>query len=143
MRDTHAMRRPKILALALLAGLAVANAALAAGGLSIDIDQSKRISLAGHAANVVVGNPAIADVAMIDARNLLVLGRGYGSTSVTVLDSAGHTLWNADVTVTAPTTGRVSLYRGAAAAQYACSARCEPAAGVPATPAAPAAPAAP
>jgi Flp pilus assembly secretin CpaC len=118
------MRRPiQTLVLAAVALCASAAAAAAAGSMTVELNESRRITLPGPAANVIVGNTNVADVAMVDAHSVIVLGRGYGSTQLLITDHAGHTLLDSDVSVVSPDTGRVTLYRGAAASEYACAGR--------------------
>lgn len=112
------------LGLALAAGMAVA----AAGSLTVEINDSQRIGLYGAAANVIVGDPNVADVSMLDTRSVIVTGKGYGSTHVMVFDGTGRTLLDRRVVVVAPREGHVTLYKGAVAADYSCTPRCQAAA---------------
>lgn len=115
------MRR---LIVAALAVAALATPALAAPRTSVAIDQTTRINLRGAAASVVVGNPAIADVTVVDERTVFLSGRGYGVTEVVVLDPLGRTLWQGEVVVTQPTQGAVTVYRGSTATEMACAQSC-------------------
>jgi Flp pilus assembly secretin CpaC len=143
------MRRPlpfqavAVAAVLLLTGAAASGPALAAaasGPLAVHMDQSVAISLRGQAQSVVVGNPAIADVTVVDARTLLVLGKGFGVTNLVVMDRNGRVLFNREIVVSAGDAGRVSVWRGANSSNYACSPRCEREPGGAAAAAAPAAP---
>ena len=131
------MRR---LFLAAMAAAAIAAPAVAAPQTSVAIDHTARINLRGTAASVIVGNPAIADVTVVDERTLFLSGRGYGVTEVTVLDPLGRTIWSGEVVVTAPTQGAVSVYRGSQVTEMACAQSC--ATTVRSAPARPSAPAA-
>lgn len=117
------MRRP----LALLAVLAVltSGAPALAQGLPVRIDQASRITLPAPARDVVIGNPSVADVTIIDGRNLLVMGKSYGVTNIVVLDARGRTILDRQIVVSASDDGRVSFYRGPDVYNYACSPRCE------------------
>ena len=108
----------------LIAFLTLTSAALA-HPLAISIDQSTRITLPASARDVIVGNPAIADVAVLDGRNILVLGKSYGVTSLMVTDQRGRTILNTQVVVSSNDGGRVSLFRGPEQQTYACAPRCE------------------
>jgi hypothetical protein len=119
------MRRRAHTLLLALALASVASGALAESGLSIGLNESRRVVLHGVAANVIVSNPLVADVAMVDAHDLILLGRGYGATDVTVLDRAGRALLEARVNVSAPETGRVTVHYGGSVAEFACAARCQ------------------
>lgn len=117
------MRRP----LALLAALAVltSGAPALAQGLPVRIDQASRITLPAAARDVVIGNPSVADVTIIDGRNLLVMGKSYGVTNIVVLDARGRTILDRQIVVSASDDGRVSFFRGPDVYNYACSPRCE------------------
>ena len=74
---------------------------------------------------MVVGNPAIADVTVVDAHTILLLGKGYGVTNLVIMDRTGRVIFNREIVVSAADAGRVSIWRGAASSNYACSPRCE------------------
>lgn len=118
------MRRLLIACMAAAAIAAPAGSALAAPSTNVAIDHTTRINLRGAAASVIVGNPAVADVTVVDDRTLFLSGRGYGVTEVTVLDPLGRTIWSSEVVVTAPTQGAVSVYRGSAVTEMACAQSC-------------------
>ncbi|MHB8529575.1 MAG: pilus assembly protein N-terminal domain-containing protein [Caulobacteraceae bacterium] len=107
----------------------------AARSLRVSIDQAARIGLSKPAHDVVVGNPAIADVTVMDAHHLMVVGKGYGVTNLIVIDEAGRPIFNRQVVVGPPDANHVSLHRGVDTSEYACSPRCERQAGGSAAPA--------
>ena len=95
-----------------IAGLALSTAA-SAGSYSVQLNKTELLHLPESAAAVVVGNPNIADVSVHSSDTLFVLGRGYGSTNIIVLNSLGQTILNADVHVGAGTqAGQVRLFNG-------------------------------
>lgn len=118
------MRRLLIACMAAAAIAAPAAPALAAPSTNVAIDHTTRINLRSPAASVIVGNPAVADVTVVDERTLFLSGRGYGVTEVTVLDPLGRTIWSSEVVVTAPTEGSVSIYRGSQVTEMACAQSC-------------------
>ena len=118
------MRRTVQAALSVLALAFAAAAPAAAGGLAVPLDGAVRLNLRAAAADVVVGNPAVADVAVVDERTVVVMGKAHGTTGVLVFDGARRVIWDGSVTVTAPP-GRLTVHRGAKAEQYACLSRCE------------------
>jgi Flp pilus assembly secretin CpaC len=103
--------------------IAFAAAPAVALAMLVPINHAQRIDVRGVAASVVVGNPKIASVTVVDAHTLYIMGRGPGSTNVVVLDKAGRTLFTGDVTVAA-TGANVSLYRGDKRTQVNCSYSC-------------------
>jgi Flp pilus assembly secretin CpaC len=116
--------RPTVVLTAALSALAVSAVPVFAASLVVPIDHSVRLNVAGSAASVVVGNPQVADVTVVDSHTLFVSGRGYGETDVVVLDPNGRTLYSGDVMVAAPQSGRVSIYRGAERTDLACAPDC-------------------
>jgi Flp pilus assembly secretin CpaC len=104
----------------------VAAASAQAQSLNVEIDRSSRIGLNGSAASVIVGNPAIADVTVVDANTLFVTGKGYGVTEIVAVDAIGRTLFQGEIVVTGGSTGSVRVWRGAQATELACAASCSP-----------------
>lgn len=111
--------------------LLTAVATLASGGMAwaqgmpVRIDQATRVTLSAPARDVFIGNPSVADVTVIDGRNLLVMGKAYGVTNIVVLDARGRTILDRQIVVSASDDGRISFYRGPDVYNYACSPRCE------------------
>lgn len=101
----------------------LAGAAQAAS-LSVPVDQSRRLPIAGQAVNVVVGNTEIADVRVVDSATLMVIGKKAGVTNVVVLDGAGRTLFDDEVLVSAGAGAAVTLFRGPETVEMACSPYC-------------------
>lgn len=113
---------------ALLAALALAvvPGAASAQTLNVEIDRSARVQLAGAASSVIVGNPQIADVSVVDANTLFITGKGYGVTEVVAVDGVGRTLFQREVVVTGGSTGSVRVWRGGQATEMACASSCAP-----------------
>lgn len=111
---------------ALVAGLAAiaGTSEAAAPTLAVPIDQSARIVLPPGARDVMIGNPAIADVNVVDQRNAVILGKGYGITNLLIIDQLGRTVMERQIIVSAPDAGRVSVIRGGKVEEYACAAGC-------------------
>ncbi|OGN50749.1 MAG: pilus assembly protein CpaC, partial [Caulobacterales bacterium RIFOXYB1_FULL_67_16] len=96
------------------------------GTMNVEIDRSARVQLSGPAASVIVANPAIADVTVVDANTLFILGKGYGVTEVVAVDGVGRTLFQREIVVTGGSTGTVRVWRGAQATEMACGSSCAP-----------------
>ena len=95
--------------------------------LSVEIDQAARVQLRGAAGSVIVGNPQIADVTVVDADTLYLTGKGYGVTEIVAVDAIGRTVFQSEVVVTdGAGSGRVRVWRGAQATEMACAASCSP-----------------
>lgn len=111
--------------------LLTAVATLASGGMAraqgmpVRIDQAARVTLSAPARDVFIGNPSVADVTVVDGRNLIVMGKAYGVTNIVVLDARGRTILDRQIVVSASDDGRISFYRGPDVYNYACAPRCE------------------
>lgn len=113
---------PAIATSALLVGAAQAQS----GPVNVAVDGVQRVSLRGAAASVVVANPQIADVVVVDANTLVVTGKGYGVTEVVVVDAIGRSLFQNRIVVSGGDAGSVRLWRGAEATEMVCGASCAP-----------------
>lgn len=121
------MSRSVFAALFAVAAVAAPAAALAQSApLSVEIDRSARVQLRGAAGSVIVGNPAIADVQVVDANTLYIVGKGYGVTEVVAVDGIGRILFQNQIVVTAGNTGMVRVWRGTQQTEMACAASCAP-----------------
>jgi len=125
------MRRLAALALtaAALSGAAVIPGVSMAQALAVTIDQAQRLTISRPAKDVIVGNPALVDVAILDEHHLLLTGKAYGVTNLVVTDPLGREILQRQMIVSAPDQNRVTVYRGAEASSYACAGKCERAAG--------------
>ena len=124
------MTRPIRIAAAFAAAALVAIPAVVvaqAASLNVGIDQARRVQLRGPAGSVIVGNPQIADVTVVDANTLYITGKGYGVTEVVAVDPIGRTVFQSQIVVTAGDgDGRVRVWRGAQATEMACGSSCSP-----------------
>ena len=109
--------------------------------LPIAAGQASYVSLSGPIRDVVVGDPSIADVSVVNERTLVVLGKRPGVTSLLAFNAAGRPLADRQIVVSENGGGGVTVYRGVTASNYACGAQCTRLGGSPA--AASAAPASP
>ena len=94
-----------------------------AEGVTVALDHAERLNLRGAAANIVVGNSAVADVSVLNSHTLYILGRTYGSTAILVTDALGRPLYSGDVTVGMPASS-VAVHRGVGRSDYACAPTC-------------------
>ena len=132
------MRRRLQTLAAALAVVAMAPSAAVAQTLATPIDQGVRIALPPGTQSVLIGNPAIADVSVLDSHSAMIMGRAYGVTNLMIIDSHGRTVSDRQVVVSDPDLNRVTAYRGTVGSggffgssggvihmeNYACSPRC-------------------
>lgn len=95
-----------------------------ATNLTVEQNSAGVVHIEGTVASVVVGNPMIADVTLLENGLMVVHGRLFGSTNVLVFDSAGQSLENLTVTVRPPLQNRVSLLRGTSQYTLVCANNC-------------------
>jgi Flp pilus assembly secretin CpaC len=93
--------------------------------LGIVLDLATLMKLPEKVATIVVGNPAIADVAVQSGGLVVVTGKGYGSTNLIALDRAGTVLLERLIVVRGPNSGTVAVYRGVERETYSCTPDCE------------------
>jgi hypothetical protein len=120
----HPISRLVLAALFLGASVGAGLAAAAPDGsvLTVGLYESHRVPLGGEAAQVIVGDPTVADVVMVNAHSVIVMGKGYGSTQLIVTDRGGRTLLAGRVMVVGATSdaGHVTIYRGVDSTEYGC-----------------------
>jgi len=131
------MRRlPLTLCAALSAALGLAattaGAQSATAPLMVSAGQAARISLSAPVRDLVVGDPAVADVSLVNDRTLVILAKKVGSTTILAFDARGQALADRQIVVSDVPAGGVVVQRGGMSATYACSASCSQMAAAPA-----------
>jgi Flp pilus assembly secretin CpaC len=94
--------------------------------MRVEYDQATVVRLDRPAKTIVVGNAAIADALLVNDRTVYVQGRMFGNTNIVAIDGEGNEVINTFVTVGAPMSQQVTLYRGPIGQQnLACAPHCE------------------
>ena len=101
--------------------VAIAGSAHAAN-LRLALNHSTRLPLAGPAASVVIGNPGLVDVSVVDSRTVFVSAKAPGATDVTVIDPLGRIVYRGDIVVASG--AAVSIFSGAKQEVATCSPFC-------------------
>lgn len=106
--------------------LGSASAALAVSDeINVTIDEAAIVKLARPAAEIIVGNPSIADVAVQSGKVLVVTGKSFGRTNLIVIDGDGKEVISKMLSVQEPRSGLVTLHRGPGARfTYYCAPNC-------------------
>lgn len=98
---------------------------MTAADLSLAAGEAASLSVNGAVRDVVVADPSIADVSVVNERTLVVMGKHPGVTTLMAFGASGATLAARQVVVSEIGDGGVTVYRGATANSYACgAARC-------------------
>jgi hypothetical protein len=125
----HLIDRP----LAIAAGLALCALAMVAAKpaaaeteLIVKYDQSQILKLPRTAADIIIGNPTIADVSVQTGTMLVVTGKGFGITNMIVLDAEREVITEYRVLVIRESGRVVNLQKGAKRETYNCAPQCNP-----------------
>lgn len=94
--------------------------------IQVQLDQAKLLKLPGGTETIVVGNPAIADVAVQKNGVMVITGRTPGRTNFIALDGTGTIISESIVSVTSTTLGRILVQRGMERSSYDCAPNCLP-----------------
>ncbi|HRK18230.1 MAG TPA: pilus assembly protein N-terminal domain-containing protein [Hyphomicrobiaceae bacterium] len=94
--------------------------------LIVKYDQSQLIRLPRAAAEIIIGNPSIADVAIQTGNLLVVTGKSYGVTNIIALDSERNVIQDQRILVRRDERSVVHIVRGTARQTYACVPQCNP-----------------
>lgn len=98
-----------------------------AADLNVKIDQAKLVRLDKSGAEVIIGNPSIADVSVQSGRLLILTGKSIGLTNMIVLDGSGNVVLETKIHVGSDGKKLISVNKGAAHETYSCSPSCGPA----------------
>jgi Flp pilus assembly secretin CpaC len=97
-----------------------------ADDLVVKYDQSQLLRLPRPAAEIIIGNPAIADIS-VQAGNLLVItGKTFGITNIIALDADRNVIQDQRVLVRRDEAKVVNLQRGTQRQSYNCTPQCNP-----------------
>jgi hypothetical protein len=115
---------------ALAAGTAVAVALAgpaAAEDLVVKYDQSQLLRLPKPVAEIIIGNPTIADVTIQSSNMLVVTGKSFGITNIIALDNERNIIQDQRVMVIREESKVVSVQKGGKRESYNCAPQCNPA----------------
>ena len=116
-----------LLALALGSSLSTAMAQTASDPvLTVVLDQAKIVQLPENTVTIVLGNPLIVDVTMLQKNQKMVLtGKTFGETNLIALDKAGAPISEVTIRVLAGQK-HLTVQRGFERESYQCEPRCQP-----------------
>ena len=114
--------RPVIVAAAFCAAASFAFAE----DIRVASDHSQVVKLNAPARSVIIGNPMIAEVTLVDERTVYVLGRMVGQTNLVAVDKAGNEILNQLVSVQMGDQQIVTLHEGTTGPKtFSCAPKCE------------------
>jgi Flp pilus assembly secretin CpaC len=98
----------------------------AADDLIVKYDQSQILRLPRPAAEIIIGNPAVADVTVQSGNVLVVTGKTFGITNFIALDAARDVIQEMRILVNRDEAKVVNLQRGTQRQSYNCTPQCNP-----------------
>jgi hypothetical protein len=120
-------RSRRLLVIVALLSISADQCAMAAkNDVEVIIDEATLVRLDRPAAEIVVGNPSIADVSVQSSKTLVITGKSFGETNLIVMDADGKVVVNRTLIVQEPRTGFVTLYKGASRQTLHCAPHCTP-----------------
>lgn len=105
--------------------LSLAAAEANAGQIWLTMDQVRPYELVKPAGQIVVGNPAIADVTVQDKDRVFLFGKAPGMTNMYIFDDQGEFVDNLVIRVRATTQDMLVMHRGSERTTYTCTTNCE------------------
>jgi Flp pilus assembly secretin CpaC len=90
--------------------------------LPLGSGEASYMSVGAPVRDVVVADPSVADVSIVNERTLIVMGKRPGVTTLMAFGAGGRTLTSRQVIVSEVGDGGVTVYRGVKVNSYACAA---------------------
>ena len=115
----------KRLIAAAFAALAGTPLAATAGDLTVSVDRPGRYTLPEGVARIFVADPLIADIQVVNAELMLVIGKMPGQADIVLMDANAQRLDTLRVRVGNDRAGVVTLYNGPERFSFRCADRCE------------------
>jgi hypothetical protein len=109
---------------AMIAPAAAQPAPLPPEMVVVFLDQARLMQLPERAANVVIGNPLIADLSIQAGGLAVITGKSYGLTNIIVTDRKGAVLLEKTVEVSGSGDRTVVVYRNFERETYSCTPMC-------------------
>lgn len=97
-----------------------------AGDLVVRYDQSQLLRLPRPVAEIIIGNPTIADVTVQHNNMLVITGKTFGITNVIALDADRNIIQDQRVMVVREEARVVNVQKGAKRETYNCAPMCNP-----------------
>jgi len=117
--------RSTILALAFAGALMGAVGNVRADDLMVKYDQAQLLRLPRPVADIIIGNPSIADITVQQGNLLVITGKTFGITNIIALDAQGQVIQDQRIMVYRESEKVVNLQRGKTRQSYNCNPQCQ------------------
>lgn len=97
-----------------------------AGDLIVYYDQSQLLRLPRPVAEVIIGNPSIADVNIQGGNLLVVTGKTFGMTNIIALDAERNIIQDQRVVVERDEKAIINVHKGTLRQSFSCTPNCSP-----------------
>lgn len=94
--------------------------------IQIQTDQAHILRLDKPVKSVIIGNDAIVDAMMQDAKTIVLTGRNNGVTNLVVMDQNGETILDEKIMVGQNDLATTRVFRGTQMTILSCTPICEP-----------------
>lgn len=125
MTKVSAFKAACVATLALSAALVLEASRAAAEDLIVHYDQAQLLRMPRAVAEIIVGNPSVADVTIQGGNLLVVTGKTFGVTNVIALDGDRNVIQDQRIIVERDLQGVVNLHKGTARYTLACAPNCQ------------------
>ncbi|WP_137155223.1 pilus assembly protein N-terminal domain-containing protein [Rhizobium sp. FKL33] len=122
------MRSPALIALlgsCLAATFGVAFAHAEDDFMQVFLNHAKVLKLDRPVAKVIVGNAAVADATVADAKTIVLTGKAFGTTNLVLLDASGNAMLDERVLVSIDEDNTLRLFRQTERTVFSCTPACE------------------
>ncbi|MEZ5845011.1 MAG: pilus assembly protein N-terminal domain-containing protein [Hyphomicrobiaceae bacterium] len=113
-------------AAAMVAAMTLEATVARANDLFVKYDQSQLLRLPRPVAEIIIGNPSIADVSVQAGTLLVITGKSFGITNIIALDAERNVIQDQRVIVQRDVVKIVNLQKGTKRESYNCSPQCNP-----------------
>ena len=96
-------------------GISGVSAAADDDMLRVYMDHARVLKLDRPVSKVIVGNAAVADATVADAKTIVLTGRSFGTTNLVLLDADGNAILDERILVSIDEGNTVRVYRQTAA----------------------------
>jgi Flp pilus assembly secretin CpaC len=111
---------------ALVSGVVTTGEQAKAADLIVYYDQAQLLRLPRPVAEIIIGNPSIADVTVQGGNTLVVTGKTFGLTNIIALDAERNIIQDQRIIVERDEKNVVNLTKAGARRSFTCTSSCAP-----------------
>lgn len=93
--------------------------------IRVFMDHARILKLDRSVSKVIIGNAAVADVAISDPQTIVLTGKSYGTTNLVILDQAGEAIVDERILVSVDEANTLRVFKQTSRSVYSCSPSCE------------------